>query len=188
MVGVAFAAVSLNQRDLLVVRGNYVSDPTRCRPRAATAPGQSPPMWPTWYPATGSSPTWFPAAGWPAAPADAAWRVLAVPPRVSYVRNACCLQARWRRSLTRCRSLKIAKSLGTRGAVSSPSAEKLARVASSGADLAVNYRRPGWVEQVREWSGGGVDAMLDIGGAASLQNRCAQRATAGSSLPRSSAS
>ena len=84
--------------------------------------------------------------------------------------------------------LKIAKSLGTRGAVSSPSAEKLARVASSGADLAVNYRRPGWVEQVREWSGGGVDAMLDIGGAASLQNRCAQRATAGSSLPRSSAS
>jgi NADPH:quinone reductase-like Zn-dependent oxidoreductase len=41
-------------------------------------------------------------------------------------------------------------------------------VAALGADLTVNYRNAGWAERVREWSAGGVDAVLDIGGAATL--------------------
>lgn len=65
-------------------------------------------------------------------------------------------------------ALAIAKARGARVAVSSSSDEKLARVTALGTDLTVNYRQEGWVERVREWSGGGVDAALDIGGAAGL--------------------
>ncbi len=64
--------------------------------------------------------------------------------------------------------LKIAKALGAQVAIASSSDEKRTRLAALGADLAVDYRQQGWVERVREWSGGGADAVLDIGGAASL--------------------
>ncbi len=64
--------------------------------------------------------------------------------------------------------LGIAKALGANVAITSSSDLKLARVASLGADLTVNSRSEGWTERVREWSGGGVDVVLDIGGAATL--------------------
>jgi len=64
--------------------------------------------------------------------------------------------------------LGIAKALGARVAMTSSSDQKLERVAALGADLTVNYRNAGWAERVREWSAGGVDAVLDIGGAATL--------------------
>jgi NADPH:quinone reductase-like Zn-dependent oxidoreductase len=62
----------------------------------------------------------------------------------------------------------IAKALGARVAMTSSSDHKLARVAALGVDLTVNYRGEGWAERVREWSDGGVDAVLDIGGAETL--------------------
>ncbi len=64
--------------------------------------------------------------------------------------------------------LGIARALGARVAMTSSSDQKLERLAALGADLTVNYRNAGWAERVREWSAGGVDAVLDIGGAATL--------------------
>ncbi len=61
--------------------------------------------------------------------------------------------------------LGIAKALGAHVAMTSSSDQKLERVAALGVDLTVNYRSEGWAERVREWSGGGVDVVLDIGGA-----------------------
>ncbi len=60
--------------------------------------------------------------------------------------------------------LQIAKALGAEVAVVSSSDEKLLRVRRLGADFTVNSRGGGWGEVVRKWSGGGVDAVLDIGG------------------------
>jgi NADPH:quinone reductase-like Zn-dependent oxidoreductase len=60
--------------------------------------------------------------------------------------------------------LQIAKKLGADVAVVSSSDEKLSRVRRLGADFTANYRRAGWGEMVRVWSGGGVDAVLEIGG------------------------
>lgn len=60
--------------------------------------------------------------------------------------------------------LQIAKKIGASVAVTSSSDAKLARVRTLGADFTVNYRREAWAEKVRQWSGGGVDAVLEIGG------------------------
>jgi NADPH:quinone reductase-like Zn-dependent oxidoreductase len=65
-------------------------------------------------------------------------------------------------------ALTIAKALGARIAVTSSSDEKLARVRALGAELAVNYRKEAWAERVREWSEGGVDIVLEIGGEGTL--------------------
>ena len=59
---------------------------------------------------------------------------------------------------------QIAKKLGANVAVSSSSDSKLARIQELGGDFTVNYRQEAWAEQVRHWSGGGVDAVLEIGG------------------------
>jgi NADPH:quinone reductase-like Zn-dependent oxidoreductase len=66
-------------------------------------------------------------------------------------------------------ALQICKRLGAHVAVTSSSDTKLARVEALGADFTANYRREPWARSVREWSGGGVDAVLDIGGAGSLE-------------------
>ena len=66
--------------------------------------------------------------------------------------------------------LGIAKAFGAAVAITSSSEQKLALAAALGADLTVNYRNEGWAERVREWSRGGVDVALDIGGAASLDH------------------
>jgi NADPH:quinone reductase-like Zn-dependent oxidoreductase len=65
--------------------------------------------------------------------------------------------------------LQIAKRLGARVAVTSSSDSKLARAATLGADFTANYRREQWAEAVREWSGGGVDAVLEVGGPGTLE-------------------
>jgi NADPH:quinone reductase-like Zn-dependent oxidoreductase len=52
--------------------------------------------------------------------------------------------------------------------MTSSSDHKRERVSALGVDLTVNYRSEGWAERVREWSGGGVDAVLDMGGAETL--------------------
>ena len=64
--------------------------------------------------------------------------------------------------------LAIGKALGARVAITSSSAAKLLRATELGADLVVDRHDPEWSAQVREWSDGGVDVMLDIGGAPTL--------------------
>jgi NADPH:quinone reductase-like Zn-dependent oxidoreductase len=58
---------------------------------------------------------------------------------------------------------QIAKAVGAEVAVISSSDEKQSRVRTLGADFTAN-RRAAWGEMVRRWSGGGVDAVLEIGG------------------------
>jgi len=60
--------------------------------------------------------------------------------------------------------LQIAKKIGAEVVVTSASDAKLTRVRALGADFTVNYRREAWAEKVRQWSGGGVDAVLEVGG------------------------
>jgi NADPH:quinone reductase-like Zn-dependent oxidoreductase len=66
-------------------------------------------------------------------------------------------------------ALQIAKRLGARVAVTSSSDAKLARAQALGADFTANYRRDQWADMVREWSGGGVDAVLEVGGPGTLE-------------------
>jgi NADPH:quinone reductase-like Zn-dependent oxidoreductase len=66
--------------------------------------------------------------------------------------------------------LQIAKTLGAQVAVISSSDEKLGIVRGLGADFTANYRHIRWGEAVRRWSGGGVDAVLDIGGEATFED------------------
>jgi NADPH:quinone reductase-like Zn-dependent oxidoreductase len=61
-------------------------------------------------------------------------------------------------------ALQIAKRLGAQVAVTSSSDAKLTRVQALGADFTANYRREPWADMVREWSGGGVDVVLETGG------------------------
>ena len=60
--------------------------------------------------------------------------------------------------------LQIAKALGASVAVASSSDDKLGRVRQAGADFTVNYRDRDWGHQVRRWSHGGVDVVLNVGG------------------------
>jgi NADPH:quinone reductase-like Zn-dependent oxidoreductase len=213
MVRVAFAAVSLNHRDLLVVRGNYGPDlPLPLIPCSDGAgiiveaapdvadliPGdrvcthmvpdwRDGPLCPQMRLGTLGGPTQGVLCEERALPSGAVSRI---PDTLSFEEAACLPVAglaAWNALTSEARigpgdhvllpgtgglatlGLKIAKALGARVAVSSSSAAKLGQVASLGADLTVNYRQPGWVERVREWSGGGVDAVLDIGGAATLR-------------------
>jgi NADPH:quinone reductase-like Zn-dependent oxidoreductase len=64
--------------------------------------------------------------------------------------------------------LQIATRLGAEVAVVSSSDAKLERVHSLGASFTANYRRGPWAEAVRRWSDGGVDAVLEIGGSATI--------------------
>jgi NADPH:quinone reductase-like Zn-dependent oxidoreductase len=65
-------------------------------------------------------------------------------------------------------ALQIAKRLGAHVAVTSSSDAKLARVQALGADFTANYHRDPWADMVREWSGGGVDVVLETGGPGTL--------------------
>ncbi|MBB3474457.1 NAD(P)-dependent alcohol dehydrogenase [Sphingomonas sp. BK345] len=65
--------------------------------------------------------------------------------------------------------LQIAKAMGATAIVTSSSGEKLERARDLGADHVVNYREvPDWGRAVRDWSGGGVDHVLELGGAGTL--------------------
>ncbi|MBW6525838.1 NAD(P)-dependent alcohol dehydrogenase [Sphingomonas sp. RHCKR7] len=65
--------------------------------------------------------------------------------------------------------LQIARAMGATAIVTSSSGEKLERARALGADHVVNYRENrDWGRSVRDWSGGGVDHVLELGGAGTL--------------------
>jgi NADPH:quinone reductase-like Zn-dependent oxidoreductase len=67
-------------------------------------------------------------------------------------------------------ALVLARAAGARVAVSSGSAAGAARMRDHGADFVVDRCQPGWGTEVLEWSGEGVDAVLDVGGTHSLDH------------------
>jgi NADPH:quinone reductase-like Zn-dependent oxidoreductase len=69
-------------------------------------------------------------------------------------------------------ALQIAKRLGAEVAVISASEDRLETARRRGADFTAD-RQAAWGEMVRRWSRGGVDAVLDIGGEATLEQSVA---------------
>lgn len=66
-------------------------------------------------------------------------------------------------------ALQIAKAMGARVAITSSSDEKLEKARSLGADFTVNYKTdPSWGDAAAEWSGGGIDHVVEVGGPATL--------------------
>jgi NADPH:quinone reductase-like Zn-dependent oxidoreductase len=80
-------------------------------------------------------------------------------------------------------ALQLAHAAGLRTIVTSSSDEKLARARTLGADATINYRTtPAWAEEARRLTGGrGVDLVVDIGGAATL-NRSFRAARLGGAV------
>ncbi len=212
MVRVAFDAVSLNRRDLLVIRGVYGPDlPLPLIPCSdgagviveagrdcgGLAPGDRvcTHMIPDWLDGPLLPQMRLTTLGGPAQGVLCEERVLPIgavvpiPQSLSF-EHAACLPvaglAAWNALVTQAQigrgsrvllsgagglsmmGLGIAKAFGADVAITSSSEQKLAQAATLGADLTVNYRNEGWAERVREWSQGGVDVALDIGGAATL--------------------
>ncbi|ODA67992.1 Alcohol dehydrogenase [Methyloligella halotolerans] len=67
-------------------------------------------------------------------------------------------------------ALQIAKAMGARVAITSSSDEKLEKAKALGADFTVNYQRDEkWGSAVAEWSGGGVDHVIEVGGPVTLK-------------------
>lgn len=58
-------------------------------------------------------------------------------------------------------ALHIARAAGCRVIVTSSSHEKLARARELGAAAGIDYTQEGWVQEVKEVSGGGVDVVVD---------------------------
>lgn len=66
-------------------------------------------------------------------------------------------------------ALQFAKAAGAKVIVTSSSDEKLQTLKEMGADHLINYRtNPNWGEEAERWSGGGVDRIIEVGGAATL--------------------
>ncbi|QUD89741.1 zinc-dependent alcohol dehydrogenase family protein [Phenylobacterium montanum] len=66
-------------------------------------------------------------------------------------------------------ALQLAKAMGARVVATSSSAEKLARLKALGADHLINYKEePEWGRAAAAWSKGGVDAVVEIGGAGTM--------------------
>lgn len=78
-------------------------------------------------------------------------------------------------------ALQFAKAAGARVIVTSGSDEKLKRALLLGADATVNYKsEPDWGAVVRKLTGGGVDCIVEVGGARTLKQaldaiRCSGR-------------
>jgi NADPH:quinone reductase-like Zn-dependent oxidoreductase len=68
-------------------------------------------------------------------------------------------------------ALQLAKALGARAIITSSSDEKLARAKALGADAGTNYKaNPDWDKWARQQTGGtGVDAVVEVGGAGTLE-------------------
>ncbi|MEM9904612.1 MAG: NAD(P)-dependent alcohol dehydrogenase [Cyanobacteria bacterium P01_D01_bin.44] len=68
-------------------------------------------------------------------------------------------------------ALKFAKAAGAKVIITSSSHTKLERIKAMGADHLINYRdTPDWASEAVKLTGGrGVDIVLDVGGAATLQ-------------------
>ncbi|MEO0410823.1 MAG: NAD(P)-dependent alcohol dehydrogenase [Pseudomonadota bacterium] len=66
-------------------------------------------------------------------------------------------------------AIQFAKAAGARVIATSSSDEKLEKLKALGADYLINYRKnPNWGEEAARWSGGGVDRIVEVGGAATL--------------------
>lgn len=66
-------------------------------------------------------------------------------------------------------ALQIAKAAGAQVIATSSSDEKLARVEALGADATINYRTtPDWGVEAAALAGGGVDHVVEVGGAGTL--------------------
>lgn len=66
-------------------------------------------------------------------------------------------------------ALQFAKALGAKVALISSSDDKMARAKELGADVTVNYKQEAqWGAKVAELTGGGVDNVIEIGGAGTL--------------------
>lgn len=62
-------------------------------------------------------------------------------------------------------ALQLAKAAGARVVLTTGRAEKVARARALGADHVINYKEtPAWGAAVREWSRGGVDMVVEVGG------------------------
>ena len=67
-------------------------------------------------------------------------------------------------------ALQLSKALGAKVVIISSSDEKLARAKSMGADLCINYmKQPDWGSEAFEFAGYGVDAVIEIGGAGTME-------------------
>lgn len=77
-------------------------------------------------------------------------------------------------------ALQLAKAMGARVIATSSSDEKLERVKALGADHVINYRTtPEWGAVAHEVSGGGVDHVIEVGGAGTLAQSIAAVAHGG---------
>jgi NADPH:quinone reductase-like Zn-dependent oxidoreductase len=77
-------------------------------------------------------------------------------------------------------ALQIAKAAGARVIATSSSDDKLARVAALGADATINYRTtPDWGAEAARLAGGGIDHVVEVGGAGTLAQSMAAVAHAG---------
>lgn len=69
-------------------------------------------------------------------------------------------------------ALQFAKLAGLKTIVTSSSDAKLERVRALGADHCLNYRNDDWPRQVRELSGGGATAIVEVAGTIDPSVRC----------------
>jgi NADPH:quinone reductase-like Zn-dependent oxidoreductase len=77
-------------------------------------------------------------------------------------------------------ALQFAKMHGARVIATSSHEEKLARVRQMGASDGINYKQvPEWGDKVRELTGGGVDHVVEVGGAGTLNQSLRAVRTAG---------
>lgn len=77
-------------------------------------------------------------------------------------------------------ALQIAKAAGARVIATSSSDEKLERVRAMGADHVINYRTtPDWGTEAARMAGGGVDHVVEVGGAGTLKQSIAAVGFAG---------
>jgi NADPH:quinone reductase-like Zn-dependent oxidoreductase len=66
-------------------------------------------------------------------------------------------------------ALQFAKMCGARVIATSSSEAKIERLKQLGADFTLNYRAtPDWGKKAREWSGHGVDLVVEVGGVGTL--------------------
>jgi NADPH:quinone reductase-like Zn-dependent oxidoreductase len=209
LVRVAIRAVSLNHRDVLIMRGTHGAEPLRaplipCSDAAGVVLEVGPEvtdlvpgdrvcthMVPDWREGRLGPTMRATTLGGPAQGVLCEERVLPhtalvrVPSTLSF-EHAACLPvaglAAWSALTTEASiasgqrvlllgtggvsmlGLQIASALGAEVALASSSDDKLDRVRRLGASFTANYRNPGWEEQVRGWSGDGVDAVLVAAG------------------------
>ncbi|MDP3660280.1 NAD(P)-dependent alcohol dehydrogenase [Phenylobacterium sp.] len=78
-------------------------------------------------------------------------------------------------------ALQFAKAFGATTIITSSSDEKLERAKSLGADHLINYREtPDWGRKARELAGGlGVDCVVEVGGAGTIEQAVAAAAVGG---------